>query len=111
MVALSGDSAPAAAPSQLYAGLVDHAPALAGCQPPSTRQATTAGVPTVELGATFNVSVAGTLDGSTAASSIVPGTVKRTAAMALGPVGSPPTCKFGPVTASTGSGDGACWAP
>ena len=48
---------------------------LAGCQLPMTGQATTAGVPTVVLGATFSVSVAGTLAGSTGVPSMVPGTM------------------------------------
>ena len=104
IVALSADSTPGAERSQLYDGLVDHVPALAGCQVPSTGQATTSGVPIVVLGATFSISVAGTLEGSTGTSSIVPGTMKRTAATAFGPVGSPPTCRFGPLTVSTGSG-------
>src|SRR5205807_8201300 len=110
IVALSADSTPGAERSQLYDGLVDHVPALAGCQVPSTGQATTSGVPIVVLGATFSVRVAGTLEGSTGTSSIVPGTMKRTAATAFGPVGSPPTWRLGPVTLSTGNGDGACCA-
>jgi hypothetical protein len=110
IVDLSVESVPAAERSQLYAGLVDQVPALAGTQVPRTGQATTAGVPTAVLGATFSVSVAETLAGSTGTSSIVPGTTKRTAATALGPVGSPPTSRLGPVTASTGKDWGACCA-